>query len=235
MPAGNPRLHGETWLQERRRPRSRSWPERAGFGSVGLTSRPRRTPGSRRPRLRLHSCGARRRSTTADAGSGASTRGQLGLDHGLNTPSPRSIEPQSAPQAGHRSGRTSSRRPPRRLTATRARPAYRASEQRRGVIATARETARSQPKHDHSVERPATRSSPKVRIRCLLAGGSLLLTVARPTGPARARTRRERSIDRGRRGVCSHPGADTKRVNTPDIALLLRPLGNWKQKPGAYV
>ena len=96
MPAGNPRLHGETWLQERRRPRSRSWPEKAGFGSVGLTSRPRRTPGSRRPRLRLHSCGARRRSTTADAGSGQSTRGQLGLDHGLNTPSPRSIKPRLA-------------------------------------------------------------------------------------------------------------------------------------------
>jgi superfamily II DNA/RNA helicase len=50
----------------------------------------------------------------------AQLAGQLGLDHGLHSPSPRSPKAEPAPQTGPRNGRTSSRRPRRRRTITRA-------------------------------------------------------------------------------------------------------------------
>ena len=43
---------------------------------------------------------------------------QLGLDHGLDRPGPRSTKAASVPHAGPRNGRTPRRRPPRRRTAT---------------------------------------------------------------------------------------------------------------------
>ena len=53
--------------------------------------------------------------------------------------------------------------------------------------------------------------------------------LAGPAPPARSAVRRPIAH-------CPlHPGADTTRVNTPDIALLLRSLRNWKQKRGADV
>ena len=45
--------------------------------------------------------------------------GQLGLDHHLHGPSPRSPKPHSAPHGGPRSDRTQRRRPQRRRTGTR--------------------------------------------------------------------------------------------------------------------
>jgi superfamily II DNA/RNA helicase len=46
--------------------------------------------------------------------------GQLGLDHGLHNPGPRSPEVVSAPHLGPRNGRTPCRPPRRRRTATQA-------------------------------------------------------------------------------------------------------------------